>query len=451
MAADQSNSEDNNNPVNQEAAADALVLDGWSAHSPGEAEKLFRKAIKAAPEHWRGYYALGGHFLSLDRYDEAAEYLHVAARRAPDEPAVHHAYGVVLFARDEVDASIGAFQHAAKLDPENPLLLRSLAQAYAREGDSLKAVRIFRGLLKSDPGDYETFRALADHMTHIGRFSDLEDLSAEFIERDPSERSAWGHYARSQHLLGRYNVAKAICEHIDRVFPDWAFNAVVLGQVLAKLGIRKRAREQYLRAIDLDPTEAAAHCELGNLLLEDKKNAEGGLRYLEAVDADYRFAGGHSGIGWVFLRTELYDPAAQAFRNALKYDPYLAGGWTGLGIVVLHRNDAFGALFYFSRALARDGSDEIANCGLGDAYVQIGADDLAEPAYRNAVAAAPFSPISLTRLADLLDRTGRAEEAEDVRMRMAGFTAPPSIALVEEIDDGIKEITNLVAQYLGAR
>ncbi len=61
-----------------------------------EAENIYKKAAALRPQHWAGYYELGGYYYSQQRYADAAEAFERVLEITPDNAITHAALGAML-------------------------------------------------------------------------------------------------------------------------------------------------------------------------------------------------------------------------------------------------------------------------------------------------------------------------------------------------------------------
>ncbi len=146
-------------------------------------------------------------------------------------------------------------------------------------------------------------------------YRELEDFDG-FEVAELAERAA---------PLGRRAVAEAE-ERQDLDAEDW----FELGFELEATAVDE-ARTAYARALELDPTHADAHLNLGRLLHESG-GEEGGEGALAAAEEHYRQAAVHRpgdatawfNLGVVLQDMERLDDALAAYERALDADPALA-------------------------------------------------------------------------------------------------------------------------------
>jgi cytochrome c-type biogenesis protein CcmH len=112
--------------------------------------------VKAAPDQVEGWRLLGRSYMSLGRFDEAAERYREAMERLPEDPAIAAAYGeaLVLAANGTVTPPAhAAFERTLALDPEQVKARYYLGLASLQAGKPQDALRQWRELAASAPLD----------------------------------------------------------------------------------------------------------------------------------------------------------------------------------------------------------------------------------------------------------------------------------------------------------
>lgn len=100
---------------------------------------------------------------------------------------------------------------------------------------------------------------------------------------------------------------------------DWYDAAVDL-----EAAAPERARDAYLRALELDPGHAEAHLNLGRLLHEAGAVAEAEAHYRTALEADPASARAFYNLGVALEDQARRSGAVEAYEAALRLDPELA-------------------------------------------------------------------------------------------------------------------------------
>jgi len=213
--------------------------------------------------------------------------------------------------------------------------------------------------------------------------------------------------------------------------PDEPYPHFQLGYAYAGLKRAGDAKSEFARAIVLDPKMAAAHLNLGLVLMDrDPAAAAKAFRHaaeLQPTESRPRFLAGFS-----LEHAGKFPEAAEQYRAALALSPKDYEGHFALGRVLLRSNDAAGAEEQFRGAIASRGDAAPAQLGLGSALLaqkkyEAASDALAEylklnPGDRSAHFDRASALLNLSRFEEALaelDRSdaGAAPSADTLKMR----------------------------------
>jgi len=152
---------------------DALVARAVDAHRRGEldaAERDYRAALDAAPEHPYALHYLGVVDYQRGRPADALPRLTAAVARMPAEPEFHNNLGLVLAALDRHDEAIAAHRRALALKPDHAGAWTNLGLALTAANELDDAIGAFDRALELAPTLTEARfnRALA--LLAAGRF-----------------------------------------------------------------------------------------------------------------------------------------------------------------------------------------------------------------------------------------------------------------------------------------
>jgi Flp pilus assembly protein TadD len=242
--------------------------------------------------------------------------------------------------------AVGLLRPLVEADPDNAIFRAHLARAYRESGQSEESVDEYRRAFADAPGDPQVGYELALALQKAGEISEATTVLSVVLRTDASR-------------------------------PE-AHNA--LGILYSLEGQADRAREQFERALAIDPKDAVVLNNLGN-----------SLRDLRSLDG-----------------------AAKAYRRAIELAPGYADPLNGLGSVLVAQGHAEEALPLFDRALslAPDRHEVRLNRAVA---LELGGDRAAAiDAYRGFVTASEADPDFAeqreiaTRLALQLEEEGAA-------------------------------------------
>lgn len=294
---------------------DDLVALGINFSQSGiyeQAEQLFRKAIRIAPESFEANYNLGLVFLQTQRFDDAQERLCQAAELRPYSFEASSVLGVLLSQRGNNEQAIRALLRAEQLKPgdqkiitllglqliegryyteaisilhrtvdlhpDNLDLRFLLVQAYYQHHDFERALQEAEDILKRAPDSPRANFEVGYQLKNFGRFKESEPYFLKAIDRDPAYTEALSVLGDLQLIDGNYEDAlsyfhKAIgasSSHMD----------AYLGAAKALLGLKSYSDliDVMKKAEAIDPKHPQPHLHLSQAYLalgqKEKANQE---------------------------------------------------------------------------------------------------------------------------------------------------------------------------------
>jgi DNA-binding transcriptional MerR regulator len=110
---------------------------------------------------------------------------------------------------------------------------------------------------------------------------------------------------------------------LDPTFADAHCN---LGSLLFNRGRRDEARRHFARTVELAPRHVEGHLNLGTLCEEDGAEERALWHYRQALESDPRFPDIHVSIALIYEKLELFRTARVHWRRYLALEP--AGSWS---------------------------------------------------------------------------------------------------------------------------
>ena len=227
-----------------------------------------------------------------------------------------------------------------------------------------------------------THRYLAD-------WSDTDALYQRMIAVTPKSPRVRDYYAVELVAAGRSPEAVAQLERALDFDPDYAAAHVDLGLLLVEQGQYLQAIDHYNQALAVRPryvgalvNRATAYQEIGQLAVAEAD-------YLLALALDPDDATAHNNLGQLLWAQGQYDQAVAHYHQAVAAKPLFAEGHCSLANVYLSRDQVDQAIAEYQRALQINSELAAAHLGLGAAYRQHGQLDLAIESYRRALSCDP--------------------------------------------------------------
>jgi tetratricopeptide (TPR) repeat protein len=184
--------------------------------------------------------------------------------------------------------------------------------------DRDSAAEFVRLLNKQFPRDPDVLFIL------VHAYSDLSTRAAQDLARTaPESLAAHKLNAEALEMQGRWEPAQLEYEGILQKEPNAQGIHFLLGRLLlskpeAGPDAAARAKQEFLKEIEIDPHNAGAHYILGELARRDEKCDEAIPRFSQAVKLDADFGEAHLGLASCLIALQRYEEAIAPSREAVR-------------------------------------------------------------------------------------------------------------------------------------
>jgi len=161
----------------------------------------------------------------------------------------------------------------------------------------------------------------------IHAYSDLGTRTAQELGRTaPDSLAAHKLNAEALEMQGKWEPAELEYETMIKKEPNARGIHFLLGRLLlsrpdAGPEVAERAKQEFLKEIQIDPSNAGAHYILGELARRDAKCDEALPRFTEATNLDPNFAEAYLGQGLCLVSMKKYEEAVAPLRTAERFMP----------------------------------------------------------------------------------------------------------------------------------
>jgi tetratricopeptide (TPR) repeat protein len=161
----------------------------------------------------------------------------------------------------------------------------------------------------------------------VHAYSDLSTRTAQDLGRDaPESIAAHKLNAEALEMQGKWEPAQLEYEAIIKKDPNIRGIHFLLGRLLlsrpdAGPEAAERARQEFLKEIAIDPSNAGAHYVLGELARRDDKCEEAIPHFSEAIKFNPNFAEAYLGKGLCLVSLKRYEEAVPPLRIAERITP----------------------------------------------------------------------------------------------------------------------------------
>lgn len=189
-------------------------------------------------------------------------------------------------------------------------------------------------------------------------------------------------------LKGRYSDAADLYRQVASKNPKSVPAVVGYGMALAKQFKLDASREQFDKALALDPQNAMAHSGKAMVLFNSLQSSSGTVlknrqqilanaeaECKQGLQIDPGMPDAHFTLGMIYKDQGRLDESVNEFNEAVKLDPQYSEAYSGLGVAKLQQNDVTGAAQAFKTAISLNTGNSTAHYGLGTALVRQGMYD----------------------------------------------------------------------------
>ena len=266
-----------------------LLETGAQHHRKGElaqAEKYYRQALAAEPNHPDGLHLLGMLADQCGQHEAAIKMLERAVQLAPNDAAYLNTLGIAQQQAGRVEEANESFRRAVSTNPDflEPALRLGGLLGQRRKHDEAKAV--LTAALDYHPESVDAHFLLAAALEGMGLADEAIDEYRRAILLDPTFAPA--HYNLGVALESRGQLEEAAEQYIlaHRCESGLAEAANNLGKVRQKQRRLEDAIEAYGRAIESRPAWSIPHENLAGALQSQGRIEEAVAEYRKAVELD---------------------------------------------------------------------------------------------------------------------------------------------------------------------
>jgi len=158
----------------------------------------------------------------------------------------------------------------------------------------------------------------------VHAYSDLSTRTAQDLGRTaPQSLAAHKLNAEALEMQGKWEPAQLEYEGILEKEPDAPGIHYLLGRLLlsrpdAGADAAERAKQEFLKEVQIDPKNAGAEYILGELARRDEKWDEAISRFSMAAKLDSNFAEAYLGLGFCLVAVKRYEEAIPPLRVAVR-------------------------------------------------------------------------------------------------------------------------------------
>ena len=255
-----------------------------------EAIAGFEEAVKHDPTFALAFAGLGeAYWLQYSDSREQADSIRAqeAAREAlkldPDNATVRYSAALTYQGVGDTEEAINELRRALALRPRYDDARRALGDILAGRGRIDEAVAEYQKAIAVRPRYWEHHRALGNALFNATRYADAAKAFEEVIRIRPDNRVGYQNLGASLQAMGRVDDALRNYQLANEREPA-ASTFANMGTLFYQRGDFRNASENYRKAVDMRPNNAALHRNLGDALRRQGAVREAAGAYARAVE-----------------------------------------------------------------------------------------------------------------------------------------------------------------------
>jgi tetratricopeptide (TPR) repeat protein len=309
----------------------------------GQLDQLVEEGDKALSEH---------------RYADAETAYEKVRSLQPAVAEIHAKLGVAYFQEGKFEQAASALRQALKLKPGLPRADTLLAMSLSELGRYSEALPgLEKSFRKSSDPALKRMTGLQLERTYTGLAQDEKaaEVALELNRLFPDDPEILYHTGR---ILGNFTFLTM--QKLSKVAPSSVWRYQAAGEAYESQGDFDLAILQYRKVLELDPSRRGIHFRLGRALALRAQKASAGVNadaeiareYEQELELDPTNANAAYELGELNRKSRQLEKARSLFAAAVKYDPDFDEAQIGLGRVLAALGQPSQALEHLRKAVS---------------------------------------------------------------------------------------------------
>jgi len=243
-----------------------------------EAATHFRRAVAADPKSFAAQTSLGATLLDLSDAQGAVRAFEAGVKQKPDNAEALSHLGIALADAGELRRALDLLDRASGIDPQSTAVLANRGSVLSRLGRYAEARTCLERVQALEPRSAAAHCNLGNVLRDSGAPTEALERFRRALELDPALVEAQIGLALALRDVGRDDEARERVARLAQGHPSSAVALAFEATLALERGDTKAAEAALRRAVAVQPSNADAQCQLGNLLLMRE------LRWREAIE-----------------------------------------------------------------------------------------------------------------------------------------------------------------------
>lgn len=227
-----------------------------------KAQRIYKKILKASPNHSDCLYLLGLMAHQVGKNDKAIDLINKAIQNNPKNPIYYNDLGIALQGEGKLNQAISCFQKALALRPDLAIAYNNMGNAVKEQGRLDEAISCYQKALELKPNLAEPCCNMGNAFKEQGKLSEAITCYKKALKLRPHSPETYfsmGHAFQSQ---GRLNGAIWCYQKALQLKPDHAQAYINMGHAFQSLGKSDEAIVCYRKVLEIEPECAEAYSHL---------------------------------------------------------------------------------------------------------------------------------------------------------------------------------------------
>ena len=332
--------------------------------------QAYSEAIKLNSESEITHYNLGGGLRELGRHQEAAAAFKRAIEIKKDFREAVFNLALTYETLGEHEKFLDTMKEALRLDPNNLVVVGKYGLALRANLKFVEAIEPLKRVSDARPNEVEDLYLLGNTYLMAQKYDQAIKTLSRVLVLQPS-------HADARDRLRVAGARKNLLPKLDQYKRDASENPqqasarINLADTYYALSMYAEAEPEYLKAVELEPTNARHHGKLCVNYAEWTKHEKAVACYQEAIKKDpnhvYYFSLGH-----LYESLGKPDEAIAAYKQSLEKKPTFTVALYQLAGVYLKKRELRNAIEPLRKLLAEEPNHEFGNFSLGQVYALLG-------------------------------------------------------------------------------
>lgn len=313
------------------------------------AKNKYQEALKIDVEHFNSNLNLGRMFYNDKAYKQAIVYLEQAYKLHDKDKKILYQLAQAYYYNEQYKVAMERLEsYVYTLNiTDSGEAWRLLGRSYSKLGQSKKAALAFE---------------------KANKYGTKNDDLFQQITQDIAEK---GNKARVLTQAGAYQAAIAILEKAIKEHPKEVGLHFNLGLNYLKIMNINKAKVQFTRTLELDPTHAKAYHALGMIHYDREEFKTAGGYFRASIEAGKKDAYLYYQMGSCWFKLKQFEQAIEVFNQAIALNAQEKHFFFSLGSAQLALNQHYKAIESMEKALALDPKYWEAQYTIAVAYFKI--------------------------------------------------------------------------------